>query len=72
MAKKKYWMTPLGEDDDFGHKFGDTMYDGKTIQGPWANMSENSWRAYGIGKLGLGCGQKYEKQADGRWLKVDG
>jgi hypothetical protein len=35
-------------------------------------MTLKSWRLHGFGKLGTGYGQKYEKQADGRWLKVEG
>ena len=67
-----YWISPLGPKDDFDDTFGEVMYDGKTVYGPWANMTEASWKRYGIGKLGLGRGQKYQKQPDGRWLKVEG
>ena len=67
-----YWVGRLGERDDFGSPYGDTMYDGKTTHGPWANMSEASWRQHGVGRLGTGLGQKYRKQADGKWLKVEG
>ena len=69
---KVYWMGDLGETDDFGVVYGEAMYDGKTVHGPWANMAEKSWRKHGCGKLGMGFGQKYEKQADGKWLKVKG
>lgn len=68
----KYWMSPLGDTDDFGDKYTNVMYDAKTKQGPWANMTEASWKQHGYPKLGTGYGQKYEKQADGRWLKVEG
>jgi hypothetical protein len=68
----KYWMSPLGDTDDFGDKYDKVMYDGKTKMGPWANMTETSYKQFGIGRLGLGYGQKYEKQADGRWMKVEG
>jgi len=70
----KYWLGSLGETDDFGEKYGKVMYDAKTVMGPWANMSEKSFKKVGCGAtaLGLGLGQKYEKQPDGRWLKVDG
>ena len=73
MAKEPvYWLSPLDELDDFGQPFGDIMYDGKTRQGPWANMSEVSWKMFGAGRLGTGYGQKYRKQSDGRWLKIEG
>jgi len=70
--KKVYWMGSIATNDDFGMPYGKFMYDGKTRSGPWANMSEKAWRMYGVGRLGTGYGQKYEKQADGRWLKVEG
>jgi hypothetical protein len=68
----KYWMGDLPEKDDFGIKYEKVMYDGKTRQGPWANMSQRSWDVHGCGKLGTGYVQKYAKQDDGRWLKVAG
>lgn len=49
----------------------DTFVDGKTMMGPWANMCLICHRQEGRG-LGMGCGQKYQKQADGRWLKIGG
>lgn len=70
--QKVYWITPLGSADDFGIPFDKVMYDAKTRMGPWANMAPSSFRTYGLGRLGTGFGQKYEKQADGRWLKVEG
>ena len=72
MDNVQYWLSPLGELDDFGVPYGNVMYDAATTQGPWANMSQSSWRRYGRGKLGLGYGQKYEKQSNGRWMKVEG
>ncbi|RPH74004.1 hypothetical protein EHM76_04350 [bacterium] len=65
-------MGRLPNVDDFGVQYKNVMIDGKTTRGPWANMTEESWKTYGIGLLGTGCGQKYEKQPDGRWLKVEG
>lgn len=71
MTKPKYWMGDVGEADDFGDPITDTVIDGATWRGPWAIMTPKSHRAYGCG-FGTGQGQKYEKQADGRWLKVEG
>jgi hypothetical protein len=68
----RYWMTALGNKDDFGMPYKDIMYDGKTKMGPWANMTEASWKKYGVGRTGTGFAQKYQKQADGRWLKIEG
>lgn len=33
-------------------------YDGKTKEGPWAYMCEYHFKKYGLGKLGIGYGQK--------------
>jgi hypothetical protein len=71
-AEKKYWAGNLGDKDDFGSPYQDIMYDGRTRMGPWANMTEFSWRRVGIGKTGTGYAQKYQKQPDGRWLKIEG
>jgi hypothetical protein len=72
-TKKVYWAGNLNEVDDFNMPYGKFMYDGKLRSGTqWANMSDKAWRMYGCGKLGTGFGQKYEKQSDGQWLKVEG
>jgi hypothetical protein len=73
MAKEPiYWHGDLGRTDDFGVPYENIMYDGRTKRGPWANMTITSWRIHGCGFLGVGNGQKYKKQADGRWLKIEG
>ena len=64
-------------EDDFGqpihHTTGEVLYDAKTVHGPWALMTESSWkRNRASSRLGVGMGQKYRLQADGRWLKVEG
>ena len=69
---KKYWMGTVSSLDDFGRPITNTFYDSKTVMGPWATMAPLSWFDHGVGKLGMGYGQKYEKQNDGRWLKVEG
>ena len=50
--------------------FGDTMFDSNTVHG-WANVCKTCFHFYGQG-LGTGRGQKYKKQADGRWMKTEG
>lgn len=71
-----YWLSPLGGFDDFDVPYdltpGSVMYDAKTKMGPWANMTEQSFKQYGVGKLGTGFGQKYQLQENGRWLKIAG
>lgn len=49
-----------------------TFFDAATHSGRWANMCPECFRVYGRGQLGQGLGQKYERQDDGRWLKVEG
>jgi hypothetical protein len=68
----KYWVSPVNERDDFNMLIDDIIYDGKTVMGTWALMSPGAWRAYGVGRTGLGLAQKYKKQSDGRWLKIEG
>jgi hypothetical protein len=33
-------------------------YDAKTIFGPWGYLCERHWRAFGVGHLGAGLGQR--------------
>ena len=50
----------------------DVFYDGKTINGPWADMCETDFWLYGTG-LGTGQGQKYIRVDDSdTFVKVDG
>lgn len=72
MKQPVYWSSPVGAADDFDDPITDTIIDGATRMGPWALMTPTSFAVFGINRLGLGLGQKYRKQADGRWLKVEG
>jgi len=49
-----------------------TLVDGKTKQGPWANMCEDHFLIHGIG-LGLGKGQKLVLKKGGTnvWKKEE-
>jgi hypothetical protein len=47
-----------------------TFVDGKTTMGPWATMCVPCHKKWGVG-IGTGRGQKYERQADGKWSKVE-
>jgi len=62
--------------DDFGvpmtKREGEVVYDAATRGGPWACMTERSWRMHGRGMLGLGRGQKYQRNAAGELHKVEG
>jgi hypothetical protein len=65
-----YWYGSLPDKDDFGVPYQNIMIDDNImidsviIRGYW---SETSWQIFGTGN-----GQKYEKQPDGRWLKIEG
>lgn len=73
----RYLSAEKLKQDDFGSpitgEIGETVYDAKTrASGQWATMTEKSWRAFGSGRLGLGLGQKYVRQANGELHKVEG
>jgi hypothetical protein len=68
----RYWIGRPPQDDDFGLPIIDQFVDGVTKQGPWAFMNPVSYREHGVGRLGTGYGQRYKRQTDGRWLKVEG
>lgn len=72
MAKSPSWSgsPPCCEISSL-HELHGTFIDGKTQFGPWAMMCPECHTAYGCG-LGLGLGQKYTRQPDGSWLKVEG
>jgi len=72
IQRRKYWAGDVGDKDDYGRLITDEFIDGRTVWGPWAIMSPLSWREEGVRKFGTGCGQRYRKQHDGRWLKVEG
>jgi hypothetical protein len=71
-----YWLGPIGPLDDFGNSIDDQFVDGMTSHGgAWAIMTPECFRsaAGGTGgRLGLGLGQLYTQQPDGRWLKTEG
>jgi hypothetical protein len=49
----------------------DEFIDGMTRRGPWAVMHTECHHVFGQG-LGPGKGQRYTRQATGRWLKTGG
>ena len=56
MTKKWMGSTTC---DFCGEKPKKYFVDGKTTYGPWALMCEKCYCTYGLAKLGLGYGQKY-------------
>lgn len=53
-----------------GLPFNGVMYDARTPLG-WANICQAMFDKYGC-KLGIGNGQRYEENADGDWILVEG
>ena len=72
----RYVSAEKAKQDDFGQPFtgkeGEVVYDAKTKGGPWAMMTETSFQMFGHGRLGLGLGQKYVRNAAGELHKVEG
>ena len=69
----KYWQSSIPANCDLSpnHELNGTFIDGRTTAGPWGIMCVVCHARYGVG-LGTGCGQKYQRQADERYLKVEG
>jgi len=68
----KYWMGPVPTTCDLSRApITCEFVDGRTIRGYWAIMHPDAHRLYGVG-CGTGKGQRYKKQPDGKWLKVEG
>lgn len=64
------WVGSVPREDDFGVIIGERFVDGKTVLGPWAIMSVQSFHTYGVG-LGVGKGQLYvHNKNTGKWDKA--
>ena len=67
-----YWLGEAPAKCNIGGEpIVDKFVDGNTKFGPWGFMCVNCHARHGYG-LGTGKGQLYQKQEDGRWLKVGG
>jgi len=58
--------------DITGEPLGSIMYDGKTIHGSWACMSERGWEREGCGRVGPGFAQKYRRNEEGQFYLSEG
>lgn len=72
----RYVSAEHRDSDDYGQPLtkqaGEIIYDAQTKLGYWACMNEASYKVFGTGVLGLGHGQKYQRDSEGKLWKVDG
>ena len=66
-----YWASPVSKCDLCHVDIAQVFIDGKTDKGPWGCMCILCHALHGYG-LGMGRGQKYSRQSDGKWLKTEG
>lgn len=67
----RYWMSDVPTACDCcGIGIHSIFVDGATRKG-WANLHPTCHERIGVG-LGVGKGQRYEKQDNGRWMKTGG
>lgn len=67
----RYWVGDVDDCNLCNKRIDAEFVDGATRMGPWAIMCKPCARKHGVG-VGMGRGQVYTKQADGRWLKTGG
>jgi hypothetical protein len=69
-----YWLSPLKDECQLCYSpFSNTMYDVCVRYGQWGNICQTCFdQPLNHCGLGLGRGQKYELQPNGRWLKTEG
>ena len=51
---------------------GASLYDARTFGGQWGTFCRDCWQQYTPMELGVGHGQRYVLQADGRFVKAEG
>lgn len=72
-TQRAMWSGTVGDCDVCDAPIGPDLYDMKTKQGPWACMCNRcAMHGIGIGRLGIGLGQHYRKEADGKYYLVSG
>jgi hypothetical protein len=73
MARTRYWMGSLPTRCEMTSKpIIDRFVDGATKNGgPWGILHPDTFASYGYTPA-PGVGQLYEKQPDGRWMKIEG
>ena len=70
--KEVFWLSAVPNEDDFGDKITNEFIDGKSNKGPWGLFTPKSYQIRGArpGIFGVGIAQRYRKQENGRWLKI--
>lgn len=70
----KFWMSPVPDKcDTCNNPITERFFDAKTRMGPWGCLCPTCQvLGPGMNQLGLGKGQEYTKQPNGRWLKTGG
>jgi hypothetical protein len=71
LQRPLYWIGVLRGCNVCGGEFDGTMYDAKTHTGQWGNLCGGCFESH-AGSLGLGLGQKYVQQSDGKYMCVEG
>jgi len=72
ILKPRYWAGSGPTNCDVCKRALRTVFtDGRIYSGHWAFTCDPCASTHGV-TLGLGRGQRYEKQEDGRWMKVGG
>ena len=67
------WIGKVPATDDFGDTITFEFIDGRVRNRTcWAYMTPKSWAQYGCKVLGQGYGQRYKKEIDDSWVKVEG
>lgn len=71
--REVYWLSDVPDACQLsGRKIITEFVDGRVPgMSSWAIMAPDYFRGIG-GTLGTGRGQHYRKQANGRWLKIEG
>ena len=70
--KQIYWASAVTKNcQACGRVLHSAFYDARLKDGVWGIVCDPCFQIRGVG-LGVGRGQRYTKQADGRWLKTGG
>jgi len=72
MKVQKFWFGSVPKSCDICcSQITTNFVDGLIVLGAWANVCLDCHKKFGCG-LGVGKGQKYEKQPNGKFLKIAG